>query len=128
MPSAVRSGGGSFDSSTFGPPIADPESATSSCLPSRDTRIPRGRLPTAMRSTTCPAAGSITMTLPPVSSDTYNTGPVGRAGLGAGAGVVAPDDDGGGEEPPHDAPMITVAHTIAPAGTLNRFRIVPSAY
>jgi hypothetical protein len=28
MPSALRSGGGSFDSSTFGPPIGEPLSAT----------------------------------------------------------------------------------------------------
>src|SRR4030095_3716648 len=102
MPSALRSGGAIFDSSTLGPTMADPESATSSCVPSRDTRMPRGRFPTAIRSTTVPPWGSITTTLPPVSSDTYRRGPDGRAGFGggAGAGVVAPDDDGGGGEPP----------------------------
>src|SRR3954470_13412604 len=122
MPSAARSGGGSFDSSTFGPPIADPESATRSCLPSRDTRIPRGRFPTAMRSTTDPPTGSITMTLPPVSSDTYRTGPLGRAAFGGGA--VGSDDAGGGRQPPAAA-VIIAAHMIAAAGTLNRFRIAP---
>ena len=49
MPSAERSAGGSVDSSTPGGAIGDPDSATYSCVPSRDTRSPRGRLPTGMR-------------------------------------------------------------------------------
>ena len=125
-------GGGSFDSSTPGPPIGDPDRATSSSFPSRDRRMPRGRLPTAILSTTCPAAGSMTMTFPPVSSETYNRMPevngggVG-VGEGAGAGVVA-DDDGGGvdDDPPHP-PIKTVTHTIASDGTVNGFRIAASA-
>jgi hypothetical protein len=75
----------------------------------------------------------MTMTFPPVSSETYNRMPevngggVGVAG-GAGAGVVAPDDEGGGAEdgPPH-ALVTAITHTIASAGSLEGFRIAASA-
>ena len=67
MPSAERSAGGSVDSSTPGGAIGDPDSATYSCLPSRETRSPRGRLPTGMAARTLPVAGSITATVPAVS-------------------------------------------------------------
>ena len=49
---SLRSAGGSFDSSTPGPAMGDPESATSNVVPSCEVRIPRGRLPTAIRSST----------------------------------------------------------------------------
>jgi glucose dehydrogenase len=75
MPSAARSGGGSFDSSTPGPPIGEPDKATKSCVPSCDSLTPRGRLPTAIRSMTAPAAGSMTAMSPPVSFDTYTRPP-----------------------------------------------------
>src|SRR5690349_8084517 len=42
--------------------------------------MPRGRLPTAMRATTLPAAGSTITTLPPRSSETYS-----RSGAGSAA-------------------------------------------
>src|SRR6476661_2763903 len=114
MPSAARSAGGSFDSSTPGPAIGDPESATSNSFPSFDSRMPRGRLPTAIRSMTWPPTGSMTRTLPPVSSETYSRGPAGGGGgAGVAAGAAAPgdedDDDGDGDEPPHEM-VITAAH------------------
>ena len=68
MPSAERSGGGSLDSSTPGPPRGDPDSATYSVLPSFDSLMPRGRLPTGMRATTSPCSGSTTTTSPPSSA------------------------------------------------------------
>ncbi len=67
MPSAVLSAGGSLLSSTPGPPIGDPLSATKSCVPSGPTLIPRGRLPTSIVSTTSLVPPSITVTVPPVS-------------------------------------------------------------
>jgi len=109
--------------------IADPESAIKSSRPSRDSRIPRGRLPTAIRSTTCPASGSITTTEPPVSSETYSNGPEGSAGVagGAGAGVVAPADEGGGSFDPPQPLMTAATHTTPRAENLSRFRIAASA-
>src|ERR1700683_634983 len=71
MPSKRRSGGGSFDSSTFGPPLGEPDSATYRREPSAETAMPRGRRPTAMVAMTLAAAGSTAPTLPPLSSDTY---------------------------------------------------------
>src|SRR5215217_7065232 len=98
MPSAARSAGGSFDSSTPGPAIGDPESATSSCVPSREIRSPRGRLPTAMRSMTRPASGSTTTTAPPVSSETYTR----TTGEALAAGVEG-DAEGEGEAEDEEA-------------------------
>ena len=50
--------------------FTDGEDAVFLSLPSADKCAPRGRLPTGIRSTTVPATGSTTTTLPPVSSVT----------------------------------------------------------
>ena len=83
MPSALRSAGGSVDSSTPGGAIGDPESATSSCVPSRENRRPRGRFPTAMVCSISPAAGSMTAMVPAVSFETKMRA---AAGVTAGGG------------------------------------------
>src|SRR6476661_805969 len=129
MPSAARSAGGSFDSSTPGPAIGDPDSATRSSLPSRERRIPRGRLPTAMRCTTDAASGSMPTTLPPVSSETYSRTPdegVDPAAGGEAGGVVAVVDAGGDDR--SHAPNATVTHTSARADHLVILRIASSVW
>src|ERR1700692_3861195 len=97
MPSKRRSGGGSFDSSTFGPPLGEPDSATYSRARSADTAMPRGRRPTAMVATTLPATGSTTTTLPPLSSETYRR-----------SSLVRPASPG---RPRHSRPSSTSAAT-----------------
>src|SRR5260221_5034517 len=90
MPSALRSPGGSFDSSTPGPAIGEPDNATRRRRPSLSRRIPRGRLPTARMPTTVPATGSTIATRPPGSSETYTRGP---AGAGCADCVGGDSDD-----------------------------------
>src|SRR6478752_1902821 len=72
MPSAERSGGGSFDSSMFGPPRGEPDNATNKKRPSLDTFNPRGLLPTGMRAATDACSGSITKISPLPSALTYS--------------------------------------------------------
>src|SRR6185437_3084775 len=71
-----RSGGGSLDSSTPGPPLGEPLTATTSVLPSGMSRTPRGRCPGLIVRTTLSVRESITVTLCPSSSLTYTSGPV----------------------------------------------------
>ncbi len=92
--------------------MGDPDSATSSEAPSRESRMPRGRLPTAIRSTTWPLAGSTTTIAPPVSSDTYSRGPLGGAGAGAEAGGVVAAGGGASPEQPAVIRARTAAATI----------------
>src|SRR5450432_2188928 len=73
MPSAERSAGGNFDSSTLGPPRGEPESATYSDRPSRETFRPRGRLPTGIRTRTMAASGSTTTISPLASALRYTS-------------------------------------------------------
>src|SRR6185369_4976955 len=75
MPSAERSAGGSFDSSTPGPPIGDPDSATKRRDPSRESFTPRGRLPTGTWASTAPVDPSRMTTVPAISLETYRTAP-----------------------------------------------------
>ncbi len=79
MPSAARSGGGSVDSSTPGGAIGEPDSATNSWRPSRDSFRPRGRLPTATACSTAPVAGSTIATVPAVSFETNTRTAAGAA-------------------------------------------------
>src|SRR3954470_1505746 len=92
IPSALLSGGGSLLSSTPGPAIGEPLSATYSTEPSGASRRPRGRLPTWMVATSCCVPTSMTLRSPPLSLLTNSFGPGGtsRGAAGAGDDVVAP--------------------------------------
>src|ERR1043166_7251373 len=59
---------GRLPSSTPGPALGRPDSATNSWVPSGETRRPRGRLPTGIRVTTESSDALMTTTLPPSSS------------------------------------------------------------
>src|SRR5207237_8198249 len=102
------------DSSTPGPPIGDPERATSKCLPSAASLIPRGRLPISSRCTTRPASGSTTTTALPVSSETYRRGP-------CPVSVPGPYDEEDGEDdrlqaPSSNAPAANRQRTFVAVG------------
>ena len=75
MPSFERSAGGSVFSSTPGPPLGDPLTATISVFPSGLTRTPRGRCPGSSVATTLSVFVSMTVTSLPSSFDTNRYGP-----------------------------------------------------
>src|SRR5437762_7167556 len=112
MPSALRSGGGSFDSSTFGPPIGEPLNATYSSVRSGLATMPRGRLPSGMVATTVLLAASMTERSPPVSLVTY-TPTAGGAGGGDGAAEGVGDAAGGSERPHATIPPRSTEATTA---------------
>ena len=89
MPSADRSAGGSLDSSTPGPAMGDPDSATKRRDPSRDSLTPRGRLPTGTCASTAPVDPSRNAMVPAVSLETYTTVPAPDA---AACEAGAPDE------------------------------------
>ena len=67
MPSAARSGGGSVLSSMPGGAGGEPLSATNNCVPSGDTLMPRGRLPSGMVAITSFVPPAITVRSPEYS-------------------------------------------------------------
>src|SRR6478735_6978195 len=125
MPSADRSAGGSFYSSTPGPAIGEPDNATSSCRPSRDNLIPRGLFPTAIFSMSCPLSASMAKTWPPVSSETYKRVPdevaaaPGAPPEGVEGADVEPDGggalDAGSDRPQPDTPRAQRIARVEPS-------------
>ena len=115
MPSALRSGGGSVFSSTPGPALGDPLSATYARVPSGLAAMPRGRLPSGIVATVASVPASMTVRSPDVSFVTYNptAGTFGASGA-AGAGVDAAGGDSDGPQP------AAVAATTANSGKTRR--------
>src|SRR6185312_150151 len=114
IPSLDRSGGGSLDSSTPGPPIGEPLTATTSVLPSGVRRTPRGRCPASIVFTTLSVAPLITVTLLPRSSDTYTSDDGPLAAADAGAAAVDSVPAAGVFSPPEHAASATAPATTLP--------------
>src|SRR5262245_1751731 len=114
MPSAVLSGGGSFDSSTPGGASGDPLSATNSRLPSAEALTPRGRLPSGIVVFTACVDPSMTVRSPDVSFVTYTPYPPGGGSADAGGFAASFDAGslaGGGD--PHATNARMTAHRKA---------------
>src|SRR6185437_2633024 len=116
MPSFDRSGGGNFDSSTPGPPIGDPLTATTSVFPSGVRRTPRGRWPASIVCTTLSCATSTTVTLFPRSSDTYTNAEGGLTGCAAGGAAAVDSAPAAGffSPPEHAATIMAPATMLLP--------------